>query len=274
MAHADRGCCPGNGATIRINFGIRRTLMPRRFGTLARRYNAEPPATKGAQGAVGKQCSVIACWGHHAFGWASGGALCLVPVLLLDHDNQHWARAQEAEGMMQEPAGYPKGNKFDLLGVENLCDSRVAGVNNDEADPSTMRSEISSSSNASKATRVLICDDETRLVVLTAGLLREFGYEVLTVQSGEDAIDCVKHEAVDVVVLDVNLPGEDTLSVARRLIQNSAPAIVLSSGFTEEDVESELLLLPGVRAFLAKPYGIEALSATIRQIVTGTAIAR
>ena len=118
------------------------------------------------------------------------------------------------------------------------------------------------------AIRVLICDDETRLVSLTAGLLREFGYEVLTVQNGQDAIDKIKLESVDIVILDVNLPGEDTVGVARGLLENKVPAIVLSSGFAEEDVESELLSLPGVKAFLAKPYSIESLSATIRRVVS------
>ena len=171
---------------------------------------------------------------------------------------------------MQEPANYTNGEKFTVSCAEHASGSHESGsVHDDDAGPLTMRSQAMSSPKSGNPTRVLICDDETRLVTLTAGLLREFGYEVLTVKSGEDAIDCVSREAVDVVILDVNLPGEDTLSVARRLLQYNVPAIVLSSGFTEEDVESELLSLPGVRAFLAKPYGIDALSATIREVVSG-----
>ncbi len=169
---------------------------------------------------------------------------------------------------MQEPANYTNGENFERSGVELAPGPKQSeSVQSHEASPLTMRSEASTTSKLSGPTRVLICDDESRLVTLTAGLLREFGYEVLTVKSGEEAINCISRESVDVVILDVNLPGEDTLSVARRLIQNNAPAIVLSSGFTEEDVESELLSLPEVRAFLAKPYGIDALSATIGQVV-------
>lgn len=196
------------------------------------------------------------------------GALCFSLELLLDRDDRYRANVQDAEGIMQEPANYTNGENFERSGAELAPGPKEsASMQNIEADPLTMRSEASTTSKLTRPTRVLICDDETRLVTLTAGLLREFGYEVLTVKSGEDAINCVSREAVDVVILDVNLPGEDTLSVARRLIQNNAPAIVLSSGFTEEDVESELLSLPGVQAFLAKPYGIDALSATIRQVV-------
>ena len=198
-------------------------------------------------------------------------ALCFSFSLLLDRHERTRANVQDAEGIMQEPANYTNGENFEISGTEDALGSHESGlVHDDEADPLTMRSQASSSPTSGSPTRVLICDDETRLVTLTAGLLREFGYEVLTVKSGEEAIDCVTREAVDVVILDVNLPGEDTLSVARRLLQNNAPAIVLSSGFTEEDVESELLSLPGVRAFLAKPYGIDALSATIREVVVAS----
>ncbi len=172
---------------------------------------------------------------------------------------------------MQERANSTKVEMVNPSTVDVEGVTQVGHAQIDEAIPFTMKSPTSTPERTSRPTRVLICDDEARLVTLTAGLLRELGYDVLAVKSGEDAIDCVRREAVDVVVLDVNLPGEDTLTVARRLIQDKVPAIVLSSGFTEEDVESELLALPGVRAFLAKPYGIEALSTTIRSVLAGLA---
>jgi CheY-like chemotaxis protein len=140
-------------------------------------------------------------------------------------------------------------------------------AHSDEHVPVTLRSENYRPHWSAEKIRVLICDDESRLVNLTAGLLREFGYEVLTVKSGEEAIACVAEQAVDVVILDVNLPGEDTLAVARKLTEQHPVAIVLSSGFAEEDVEAELTSLPGVRAFLPKPYGIEVLSSTIRRVI-------
>jgi len=168
---------------------------------------------------------------------------------------------------MQERANTANGEIHEISAVDHRHGAHESGLGNDQADPLTISTAAPSAAHSAGPTRVLICDDESRLVTLTAGLLREFGYEVLTVKCGEDAIERISRESVDVVILDVNLPGEDTLSVARRLIENNVPAIVLSSGFTEEDVESDLLLLPGVRAFLAKPYGIDALSATIRRVV-------
>ena len=196
------------------------------------------------------------------------GGLCFSLGLLLDRGDRCRADVQAAEGIMQERANTTNGEIPEVSAVDVERATHQSGlVHADEASPSTMRSPASSPDRTESQTRVLICDDETRLVTLTASLLREIGYQVLTVKSGEEAVECVRRESVDVVILDVNLPGEDTLSVARQLIQNHAPAIVLSSGFTEEDVESELLSLPGVRAFLAKPYGIEALASAIRSVV-------
>ena len=176
-------------------------------------------------------------------------------------------RALTAEGMMQERVNYANGKEFEPSAADQACGISTRELaRNTQSGLLTMQTDVSVSENTAPI-RVLICDDETRLVVLTAGLLREFGYEVLTVQNGQSAVDKLKNEPVDVVILDVNLPGEDTLAVARKLLENRALAIVLSSGFTEEDVEAELLSLPGVRAFLAKPYSIESLSETIHRVV-------
>ena len=188
--------------------------------------------------------------------------------LLCHVDDQYHVDVKEVEGTVPEFAKYPT-----LEGPGRLADSgpevsfpacRKPG---DERTPVTLRSEILASRGSMAAIRVLICDDESRLVNLTAGLLRECGYDVLAVKSGEEAITLVSQQSVDVVILDVNLPGEDSLEVARRLLQIRSVAIVLSSGFAEEDVDIDLLKLPGVRAFLAKPYGIEVLATTIRRVV-------
>ena len=117
---------------------------------------------------------------------------------------------------MQERANTTNGEIPEISAVDSKRGKHQSGmVHADEASPSTVMSPASSADRSRSQTRVLICDDETRLVTLTAGLLRELGYDVLAVKSGEEAIDCVRRVSVDVVILDVNLPGEDTLSVAR-----------------------------------------------------------
>lgn len=132
--------------------------------------------------------------------------------------------------------------------------------------PDTERSQRASTAPMPRSAPVLICDDEPRLVALTAGLLREFGFEVVTVRSGKEAVEAVVKHPVDVVILDVNLPGEDALEIVTELRRRSSVSVILSSGYTEEDIEPELLHAPAVKAFLAKPYGVETLVDTIDQV--------
>lgn len=133
--------------------------------------------------------------------------------------------------------------------------------------PDTERSHASDSPETSRASSpVLICDDEARLVALTAGLLREFGFDVLTVRSGAEAVRTVAAHPVDIVILDVNLPGEDAHDIVTKLRSIADVSVILSSGYTEEDIEPALLRDRAVKAFLAKPYGVETLVDTIDQV--------
>ncbi|HMA92132.1 MAG TPA: PAS domain S-box protein [Polyangiaceae bacterium] len=136
--------------------------------------------------------------------------------------------------------------------------------------PDTERSQRASTAPMPRSGPVLICDDEPRLVALTAGLLREFGFEVVTVRSGREAVEAVVLHPVDVVILDVNLPGEDALEIVSELRKRSNVSVILSSGYTEEDIDPSLLHHPAVKAFLAKPYGVETLVDTINEVRSKT----
>ncbi len=139
----------------------------------------------------------------------------------------------------------------------------------------TRRSEaIAESTSLANATsrsvpRVLVCDDERRLVTLTAGLLTEYGYDVVSVPSGAEAVQQVASQPVDVVVLDVNLPGEDALNIIAQLNSQRPVPIILSSGYAEDDVDPRLLEAPSVKAFLSKPYGVDTLVAMIERVRAG-----
>jgi CheY-like chemotaxis protein len=116
---------------------------------------------------------------------------------------------------------------------------------------------------------VLICDDETRLASLTAGLLEDYGYRLATVQAGEDALDLVLGGAppVGVMLLDVNLssgmPAEDVLAAMRR--NGARTRVILTSGLAREDVPATLLEHQLVAGYLPKPYSVEDLLEAVRQ---------
>jgi CheY-like chemotaxis protein len=121
-----------------------------------------------------------------------------------------------------------------------------------------------------ESVRVLICDDEQRLAELTAGLLRHFGFEADAVVDGERALEVVgSGSRVDVLILDVNLPGLSAEEVVRRLREDGGSTrVVLTSGLSEEDVPASLSADPSVVGYLAKPYPVERLVATVRDALS------
>ncbi len=116
---------------------------------------------------------------------------------------------------------------------------------------------------------ILICDDESRLSALTAGLLVEFGFRPVTAGTGEDALERLGEASpsIDVVLLDVNLThgrsARDVLA-SMRSIGNKA-RVILTSGLAAEDVDPDLLSHPSVVGYIAKPYAVEVLVESIRE---------
>jgi CheY-like chemotaxis protein len=119
--------------------------------------------------------------------------------------------------------------------------------------------------------RVLVCDDEGRLADLTANLLRESGFLAETVTDGAAAVERARHEpSVDVLLLDLNLPGTSSRDVLGSLARESPHTrVILTSGYAIEDVPESLIHAANVAGYLAKPYSVERLIATIRAALAG-----
>lgn len=116
----------------------------------------------------------------------------------------------------------------------------------------------------SEALPVLICDDEPRLTMLTAGLLEQRGLQAKTANDGARALELASAEGFRLMLLDVNLAGMTALELLQRLDAAGIDLpVLLSSGYSAEDVPPELREHPRVRGFLAKPYPVDRLIAAI-----------
>lgn len=115
--------------------------------------------------------------------------------------------------------------------------------------------------------RILIVDDEPKLVRLVREILHATGYEALTASNGEQAIQMVVLEQPNLVILDIVLPGEqDGYCVARRIREFSdIPIIMLTIKAKETD------LLRGFEAgaddYLTKPFSSKELLARLRAVL-------
>jgi CheY-like chemotaxis protein len=109
---------------------------------------------------------------------------------------------------------------------------------------------------------VLVCDDEARLAMLTAGLLDQYGYGSLTVSSAMAALEALGRAAppCDVILLDLTLPDGNAAEVVQRMrAAGYDQPVILTSGYAEEDIAPELLSDPLIAGYLAKPYSVERL---------------
>jgi two-component system KDP operon response regulator KdpE len=114
-----------------------------------------------------------------------------------------------------------------------------------------------------KKTKILIVDDEPQILrALRAGLLAH-GYDVVSADDGEEALDKAATELPDAVILDLNLPKLSGLDVCRGLREwSSVPIIVLSVRDAERDKVAALDL--GADDYLTKPFGADELLARLR----------
>lgn len=117
--------------------------------------------------------------------------------------------------------------------------------------------------------RILVVDDEANIVKFVGSNLRTAGYEVLTAGTGEEALELAQNQPLDLVILDLMLPGVDGLEVCRRLSSSSdMPVIVLSAKDDEGDKVAALKL--GADDYLTKPFGVGELLARVQAVLRRT----
>ena len=115
--------------------------------------------------------------------------------------------------------------------------------------------------------RVLIVEDEPALREGLADLLRGEGFSVETVADGESALVRGSDASVDLLLLDLMLPGLDGVEVCKRLreLRPALPILMLTARGSEDDKVSGLEA--GADDYLTKPFGIRELVARVNALV-------
>lgn len=124
-----------------------------------------------------------------------------------------------------------------------------------------------SEEQVSSGAHILICDDDSELRLLLAGLFEKAGYRVSLATDGRELGRILRAgKPVDIVVLDVMLPGESGLEICRDLRAHSTiPIVMLTARGTETDRIVGLEM--GADDYLAKPFSPNELLARVRAII-------
>jgi two-component system, OmpR family, KDP operon response regulator KdpE len=120
--------------------------------------------------------------------------------------------------------------------------------------------------------KILIVEDEPQMRRAVSAGLRANGFEVLTAETGEDALDTIPLSRPDIILLDLMLPGIDGLEVVRQLREWSAVPVIVVSARGEERAKVQALDM-GADDYLTKPFGMDELLARIRVALRHAAFA-
>ena len=113
--------------------------------------------------------------------------------------------------------------------------------------------------------QLLLVDDEERFLATTKTLLQKRGIDVLTATSGAEAIEIMDRNPVDVVVLDVKMPGLDGVEVLRRLKQDHPLVeVIMLTGHASVETAFEGMKL-GALDYVTKPCDVADLLQKINE---------
>jgi len=113
------------------------------------------------------------------------------------------------------------------------------------------------------AATILVVDDEPQIRRVLRSTLTSQGYVITDAKTGEEALESVRKNKPDLVLLDVNMPGMGGIEACREIRRSSdAPIIMLTVRNAERD--KVLALDAGADDYVVKPFGIEELLARVR----------
>ena len=123
-------------------------------------------------------------------------------------------------------------------------------------------------STSARADRIVIVDDDARIRDLLRRYLSQEGFEVLLAEDGKALSRFLSRESVDLIVLDLMLPGEDGLSICRRLrnANDRTPIIMLSANAMAGHVTTAIDA--GCDLHLSKPVRPDRLVAGLAEVLS------
>jgi DNA-binding response OmpR family regulator len=123
------------------------------------------------------------------------------------------------------------------------------------------------------APRILLVDDELSVQKLLAYPLRKEGYDVIPALDGREALERLRDDDFDLVVLDVMLPRMDGFDVCRAIRSRSTVPIIMLTAKTEE-TDKVLGLELGADDYITKPFSVREFRSRVKAVLRRAALAQ
>ncbi|HKF81258.1 MAG TPA: response regulator transcription factor [Thermoleophilaceae bacterium] len=123
------------------------------------------------------------------------------------------------------------------------------------------------------APRILLVDDEHSVQKLLAYPLRKEGYDVVSALDGREALNRLRDDEFDLVVLDVMLPKVDGFDVCRQIRARSTVPIIMLTAKTEE-IDKVLGLELGADDYITKPFSVREFRSRVKAVLRRAELSR
>ena len=122
--------------------------------------------------------------------------------------------------------------------------------------------------------KILVIDDQPNVRAFLDILLRQQGYDVVLAENGWKGLQLYRQDHPDVILLDLNMPELDGVTVLRQIrsVDLTQPVIVLT-GEIDPETERQVRAL-GVSEFILKGSSLHLLAGTVKRLITTSASAR
>jgi len=113
---------------------------------------------------------------------------------------------------------------------------------------------------------ILLADDDVDLLENTSFMIRNMGYEIITAQDGEEAVQIYKEANPSLTIIDIKMPKMDGYEAFNKIKQydNDAKVIFVSAYYIDEEKHQKAKLM-GILTKINKPYSFEMLEEIIKK---------
>jgi len=169
-----------------------------------------------------------------------------------------WGTVKDHNGYLDVQSAEGKGSTFTIYFPVT------------KEDPAKTERSLNIEDYRGKGESILVVDDVEEQRHIAEEMLTKLGYSVISVSNGYDAIEYLKDNSVDMLLLDMIMdPGIDGLETYKRILQmHPGQKAVIASGFSETENVKEAQAL-GAGPFVKKPYSLEKIGLSVRAVLDG-----